>query len=357
MYNRSVVLGAYLRVQTQGNGNMPRGNSQPKQITWKKRINKIPNSILTKIQNFKSDDIVASCAVKVSTEDIESGKYRHLGITSVDSITASSSEVMPDPTIGTYSKRNAYGYEVVHKDRPKTTVSWSIEAPNYGDSSKGYHSIDYSRPAYQRENIPPRMLTIKTAHIAEDPTKQTHVLKFTVQDVLSRKSDNFEENLFFNLNLLQENTGNHDVYESETSLDEYLKTLYVSWEILPPGERDENLLRILGSQTDNPNIRGQVVDRYDFLNSLRPRNFIRGTSEFRRYFGAQFAEDLVVFENTEYGNAIYVMYGSWQELSQKSRLELLSSKSTEFDRIRHTKTWKHRLRALLHEELKKRKQL
>lgn len=264
---------------------------------------------------------------------------------------------MPDPTIGTYSKRNAYGYEVVYKDRPKTTVSWSIEAPNYGDSRKGYHSIDYSRPAYQRDNIPPRMLTIKTDHVAEDPTKQTHVLKFTVQDVLSRNSDDFEENLFFNLNFLQENTGNHDVYESETSLDKYLKTLYVNWEILPPGERDENLLRILGSQTDNPKIRGQVVDRYDFLNSLRPRNFIRGTSEFRRYFGAQFAEDLVVFENTEYGNAIYVMYGNWQELSQKSRLELLSSRSTEFDRIRHTKTWKQRLRALLHEELKKREQL
>lgn len=89
--------------------------------------------------------------------------------------------------------------------------------------------------------------------------------------------------------------------------------------------------------------------------SLKPQNLIQGTSQFQRYFGAKFAEDLVVFENVEYGNAIYLMFGNWEELSQKSRTELLSSGSTDFIRIPHTKTWKIRLRRIVIKELRKRK--
>ena len=63
-----------------------------------------------------------------------------------------------------------------------------------------------------------------------------------------------------------------------------------------------------------------------------------------------FADDLVVFENIDYGNAIYVMYEDWQELSQKSRVELRASQDN-FTRIQHTKHWKYRLRA----EIKKRR--
>ena len=65
--------------------------------------------------------------------------------------------------------------------------------------------------------------------------------------------------------------------------------------------------------------------------------------------------DLVVFENIEYGNALYVMFDDWHELSKKSRIELLSSKTAKFIRIPHTKTWKHRLRSIINKEMQKRK--
>ncbi|MCI0447175.1 hypothetical protein L0152_28705, partial [bacterium] len=136
----------------------------------------------------------------------------------------------------------------------------------------------------------------------------------------------------------------------------YLKTLYVNWEILPLGQREETITKILsGINSNDPKIRARLVDRYDFLQRLKPRNFIKGTSEFRRYFGAQFADDLVVFENIEYGNAIYTMFGNWEQLSKKSRTELMSSKTQEFIRIPHTKTWKRRLTKLVLEEMYKRK--
>ncbi len=184
-----------------------------------------------------------------------------------------------------------------------------------------------------------------------------NVFKFTVDDILHESTANFKEDLLFDLNLLQENTGNHGVYAIDADLGEYLKSLYVSWEILPPGEIDENITRILtGVRSDDPHIRGRIANRYKFLASLKPRNFVQGTSRFQRYFGAQFADDLVVFENVEYGNAIYIMFQDWEELSKISRVDLLSSTSQhEFIRIPHTKTWKLRLGKVVREELEKRK--
>ena len=88
---------------------------------------------------------------------------------------------------------------------------------------------------------------------------------------------------------------------------------------------------------------------------VKPQAFIQGTSEFRRYFGAQFADDIVVFENIEYGNAIYVMFEDWQLLSKKTRIELLSAEERQFVRIPHTRTWKLKLRDTVEAGIRKRK--
>ena len=52
----------------------------------------------------------------------------------------------------------------------------------------------------------------------------------------------------------------------------------------------------------------------------------------------------LVFENVEYGNAIYVMFDNWEELSQKSRVDLLSGKFGEnFERVVHTGDWQEKV--------------
>lgn len=60
------------------------------------------------------------------------------------------------------------------------------------------------------------------------------------------------------------------------------------------------------------------------------------------YFGAQFADDVVVFENINFGNAAYVLYEGWKEMSKLSRTELLRDENS-FDRIVHSKGWEKRL--------------
>ena len=60
------------------------------------------------------------------------------------------------------------------------------------------------------------------------------------------------------------------------------------------------------------------------------------------YFGAQFADDVVVFENINFGNAAYVLYEGWKDMSKLSRTELLRDENS-FDRIVHSKGWEKRL--------------
>lgn len=146
---------------------------------------------------------------------------------------------------------------------------------------------------------------------------------------MTRSDPNFLPNLLENLNLLQENVGIADVFPANAAISDYLSTIRVNWEILPPGDRDRNIARMLsGTVAPSPEARRRFEERYDLLAELVPIAFINGTGGFSRYFGAKFADDLVVLENVEYGNAIYVMFEEWETLSQRSRTELLGEAPT-----------------------------
>jgi hypothetical protein len=76
-----------------------------------------------------------------------------------------------------------------------------------------------------------------------------------------------------------------------------------------------------------------------------------GSSGFRRYFGAPFADNLIVFEIIEYGNAAYVMGQHWADLSQLGRIELLAMAYRDFERVLHVGPWKTKRRSIIKERL------
>lgn len=322
---------------------------------WKKNLIKIPDSIKEKVSRLETSNMMVACSLKIKTEDILNNVYQHLNIRIVDGKLEYPSRILPIPESGRYSRYNLYGQEKVYRNEPMLSKTYSVQAPDYGDWSKGSHEVSWSRDVYRRGFLGPKYLELTIDFLGLDD-KNNHVFKFTVDDVLNIKLPDFWDNLLFDLNLLQENAGNHGIYSTDADLNEFLKSLYVSWEILPPGEIEENITRILtGIKSTDPKLRQRITDRYKFLISLKPQNIIQGTSRFQRYFGAKFADDLVIFENVEYGNAIYVMFDNWEELSQRSRTELLTSEDQNFIRIRHTMTWKLVLKAILNKELRKRR--
>lgn len=320
---------------------------------WKKNLLKIPDNILDKIKTIKGENVVAACSVKIRPERLIEGDYKHLDIQIVDGELKYPERVLPRPDTGYYSKYNLYGREIVHRDLPMVPKTFWWESPNFGNWDKGSHDNSRTRDVYQRDWMPPLYLEICVEMMGID-NRNNHAFRFTVDHPISKKDKAFEEKLLFALNLLQENVGNHGVFSTEAKVDDYLKSLYVNWEILPAGELEETVNRIMtGLKRTDTETRKRLTERLKLLEKLQPRNVIFGTSGFQGYVGAQFYDDLVVFENVDYGNAAYVMFDDWEELSKKTRTELLKS-SYDFIRIPHTKTWKRRVWRAVKSELAKR---
>ena len=323
---------------------------------WKKSFRKIPARIELKLSRMSDDKVVAACVRKVPVSVLADGTYGHLGMSMNGDTPSFPERVTPEPTFGRFSLRNVEGQEIVRKDLPMITKTYSIEAPNWGDWGNGSHEVSWDRDVYQRGFIPPKEADISIRLLAtesgEDPV---FLFRFSIEEVLDRRDSNFETGLYGNLNLLQENVGGADVFGADADDKEYLKTISVFWEILPPGERTENLARILSKfRTPNKELKGKLLDRYTLLEKLSPIAYISGTSGFQRYFGAQFADDLVVFENLEYGNAIYVMFEDWEGLSKRSRLDLLRDQNgAHFERIVHRSRWKDAVKDIVNVHIRR----
>lgn len=317
----------------------------------KKNILRVPEIIFKKVEKIESNEIAAVYAKTLTKSDIESQKYDHLCIKIENGKFIIPSEIMPNSDQGKYSEWNSTGREIKRKDLPKEKFYNYVESPNWGDTSNGTHTVALPGKRYPIDFIPPRLSKIKIEAIKVG--SEECFLKFTVLEVLNKKDQNFEDRLLFCLNILQENIGGFDVEKSGKSVEDYIKTNKISWEILPPGKRDEFLARVFNGKKYTEEKKKVVENRYDFFEKLNPKEIIVGNSGFNRYFGAKLENDLVVFENNDYGNALYMMYENWEELSKKSRLDLLSGRySKDFDRIIHKNGWKNKVRKMVSDRRK-----
>lgn len=320
--------------------------------SWQKSFRRIPPRIEHKIKGCKSKALVVGCATKLSEEDVREGVYSHLGIRLENGKLLFPESVVPDVSAGSHSESNANGYEMVRRDLPMTTKTYSFDAPNFGDWSNGSHEVSWDRPVYQREFVPPAENEVKVELLGEEGQgiEKSYVFRFTVDQPLAIGSQVFEDELLRLLNLLQENVGAADVFPSNAKLEDYLRTIYVNWEILPPGEREENIAKITASVSRaDEETRKRIADRYDFFEKMKPEVLIQGQGGFRRYFGAKFSDELVAFENMEYGNAVYVMCRDWEEASKRTKQELLASglEGKDFFRVVHVKGWKGQVKEIV----------
>ena len=323
-------------------------------VKWKRNLRKIPVQVLAKLEGLSDTTVTATVVKKISFLDIAAGTYQHLGLC-LDSNNKPlfPATLIPREDMGKYSHANINGKEVVRKDKPKIIKTFSWEARDWG--RLGSHTCSYNREVYDRDFFGPKELEMRLELLGEESGPQPSFLfKFSVEQVLDPTVAGFKDDLLFNLNLLQENTGCADVFASVATREDYLKTVYVNWEFIPVGTADEQLNYLLGrTRARTLEEREKLITRYKVLCGLNPTEFIYGTSGFRRYFGAMFANDLVVFENLDYGNALYVLFGNWEALSRLSRLEIRNGNSADFVRIIHREGWEIRLAEVLAERRRK----
>jgi hypothetical protein len=309
-----------------------------------RNLRKIPPEILERIRTFAQDDVVVACAKFLRPEDVT--RYAPLGLSLANGKLITPPPALPNPNSGRFSKANMYGYEKVRTDLPKVPKTISAEAPNWRGS--GTHTVSWTRQVYVRDFYSPKEVELSVTLLEEK--NGGFVVKFAIEQVINQRTPNFEQELFYNLNLLQENVGAADVFPSAATLAQYAETVRVDWQILPPGTVDEVVRQMLqGKHRVTENQAATMRERIEVMSRLKPEAYIAGTDGFLRYFGAKFGEDFVVFENARYGNAIYVMYEAWQDLSKRSRVELLAGSTDNFDRIEHRDGWEDRLKAAVNE--------
>ena len=305
---------------------------------------RIPNYIDQELSRIQSQYVIVAAVIDVTKTDIASGRFRHVGIQMNEGNIYVPETITPDMMKGIYARRNRNGIIWILKDLPKVTKTYWWESPNFGDPTKGYHSNFRDIQVYQRQLEPPRDWEITLSILVEN---ESHLrIKAEIATVLDRQDNYFKKDLFFAINLLQEQFRDCHVFAASTTDEDMARITTVGWEIFPPGTLDRTLAVITGKmRTQSPIRQREIQNRAEALSRLHPSEYIVGSGMNSRYFGAKFGESIVVFENVDYGNALYILFDNWQEISQMSRIDILKRHEKDFIRIIHKNGWE---KTLLH---------
>lgn len=310
----------------------------------KRNLMKLPPELLDKARETQGPILVAVAKV-VQAEDLKNGVYAHLGLTLEGEKLHLLPQVAPPAKSGRWSKTNAVGALKRLRHLPKVLREFDMQAPDFGDWSKGSHRMCFQRLVYQTEYVPPKHLSIKVTLIEREPDPNgAYLIKFAVDEVLDPQSPQLEQQLFYDLNILQENVGAVDVYPFEATIDDYHNSLAVRWEIHAPRNRNRLVTNILRNTPNLTPERAEALrERTDFLASLHPTCILFGSSGFAHYFGAVIDDKIAVFENIRYENTMYIINDDWKATSELSRNGLLEKAQREFIRIPHRPGWQHRV--------------
>lgn len=306
-------------------------------MKWKKNFLKIPKEAQEKISKMKGNYFKVVCIKSIPKIDIVNKFYEHISIRYENGNLLYDEKILPSIYNGIYSKYNHVGRTIPRDDLPKVIKYYSFDRPNFGDYSKGTHEVSYSKEVKQKEIWLPELISIKVKLLEE---ADNLIFKFEVDDIIDRSIQGYIKSAMFNINLLQENCGAYDIHEVDITDDELRRTLYVDWELLPPGSKEiEHFISGMEKNVSREQY-DMIKDRYGFIESLNPIEIIKGTNKFSEYFGARFNDNLVILENIYYGNAIYIFHDDWDVLSKLSRTELLRMKTNKLTRIVHSRDWK-----------------
>jgi hypothetical protein len=163
-----------------------------------KNFRQIPSEVRRRLETFALDDVVVAVAKLLRPQDAQ--RYAHLGLRIENDRLIVPPPFVPDISAGRYSKINVEGKEMTRKDLPMVPKEFSFFAPNWGDSSYGSHLVTQTRDVYQRDFIPPKEVELVIT-LLEDRSG-TFLVKFAIDQVINRRSPDFEAELLYNLNIL-----------------------------------------------------------------------------------------------------------------------------------------------------------
>lgn len=308
----------------------------------KKHFRKIPDYISRELEKIQSRYVVVASVIDTTKDEISLGIFQEIGLQLCDGKIIVPQTLTPEKMTGLYARYNKDGKIWVQKDLPKVRKTFWWESPNFGGYLNGYHSCSRTALVYQRRLEPPRDWEIGLSILSEDDVAIR--IKAELLTYLDRYSTSFEEDLFFGVNLMQEQFRSCHVFDSTIREEDFAKLTIVGWEIFPPGSMERTLSVLTNRlRSLSPAREKEIKNRADVLSKLNPTEHIIGRGMNSRYFGAKFGDNVIVFENMDYGNALYILFDNWKEISQMSRIDILRRHEKDYIRILHKKGWEKRL--------------
>lgn len=310
---------------------------------------KIPEKLLFDLSQIKSNTVIVSTKINISNTDLTDGKYKKWNINSIKDLADKSViDFIPSKKEGPTSKINLVGKTIILRDLPKEDKSWNITGPNFGDYSKGTHTATITKPVFQKEYELPREIHLSITQTDTEQSKDEIQLQIWIQEPLRRDEKTFPDDLLFSLNLLQESTGNCGIVStSQAENDKLIEEKQKDWEFLPVGTG--NIRSKILQKVGKKEIPKSSQERIDYFTNppFEIVGHINGINSFERYIGLELPNGVIILENFNYGNAIFVFKKNFESFSKMTRGELIKRRSSDTERIPHKKNWKINLETVL----------
>lgn len=276
-------------------------------------------------------------------DSLSDAQVQRLGFSELSSI---GDGLLPN-VVGPYSRYNAEGKWMVHRDLPKEEayrqVMWHWKEWRGRDATEEMSDVrDVAYKRYPRTFIPPFSIELK---IGKTASGQLAVLS----PAIKMTSENVAQ-IVHVINLFLEFFDYCEVFSD--SLDEMAEPPLrrLNWRLLPRGQYPWPQLRAqIQELIESTGTRKQEIIQYrlEAINSYGPDFRAIGEGGFRGYIVFGFSDKrLYCFESMYTGNATYVFSDDWIALSKLTKAEILNER-LQTDRIIHVKGWAERIHSLL----------
>lgn len=278
----------------------------------------IKKSKVIKLQLPKTYDI-ATINIGIPVKNNENEK---LGLHSVGDT------ILPSPSFGIVCEKNANGYSIIDKTKPKEYRYVStVWVQPFGNEYASPVPADIYRDCYPKVEIPPTEIEVS---LVEDNDKNEYIIASLTPQIR-------EQYTKVAINIFLEIFGYCYIYSNDLEKDKTIKRQRCNWEILPPGEKpSEHLREQLNKRGENTDTFD--VDRLETLERYKVEKVVEGINGFMGYYVYVFSNHCVL-ESAIYGNATYIIpKENWEVLSQKTKQELLNEKRV-IEKIIHRESW------------------
>lgn len=284
------------------------------------------NNVDKIIETFKDKEIFVFVEIQEKNKSIEK-----MGFNNIDE-----KEYIIPKRANRYAKINADGYEIIDKNAPKekfeqirfvTQRRWA----GRGKTKDVEVMISFERERYKRIQILP--YSVLFAIIEKNNKKYV-----TSESMLCNEKN--KERIKNTINLILEifHKCQIDIDVKEFIKNKKIKRL--EWEVLPKGKYPwEKIKKYIRRNKENITYKKLEEERMEYFNSLNPDFYAIGKEGFQGYVIIGFENAKKYFlENSDYGNAIYVLNKKWEEISKLTKKEALNDKNFK-RRIVHYKNW------------------